>query len=180
MEWATLAIITLLLFAPLLVPLGLMIAFSIRRLQTHPQDRRPIRFTRRRVLLIPSAFAGLCAVSFCTFIYVINGFADADMVYATSMSPSGRLTLTTREGCLGHACFHQAYIEQNNGWFIFRRQNSCRLGIISDGIEFGPGSTFIWSPDERHISWSGDDNSSLSGVIDLHKDCAGFRPDHSG
>lgn len=171
----------LMLFGLVLIPLGIVYAVLIRWFQMRHQptgegdetDYKSPGNTREGWSIAKRLWIGLGsvvllgAIAFAAFMY----FAfSADEVTLSSTSPSGNMTFSTREGCLGHACWHNGEIRLNNGGRLKGYSEPCNLHIIADFPYFTSGSRFTWNADETIVTWYSTDHES--GTVDLRKDCA--------
>jgi hypothetical protein len=113
-------------------------------------------------------FAGGLAIGMLGLLVFGYLIIHGDTVQFSSTSPSGRLTFHTREGCLGHACFHDGRLERHSGWFS-STSVPCRLGFRADFPFFGTGASAYWNEDETIVSWTS--SQGYKGQVDVRKDC---------
>jgi hypothetical protein len=172
------ALFTLAVLGPVLFLVGALAALAIRFLQVRLQpveaDRtgaeRRSRPARAGIFLkwLGRVFAVVVLIGVTGVLALGYLITYGDTVRFSSTSPSGRLTLHTREGCLGHACYHEGKLERHTGWFS-STSVPCRLGFSADFPFFGPGASARWNDDETIVSWTS--SQGYKGQVDVRKDC---------
>ena len=127
-----------------------------------PKSRKVIRIIKLTLLSIISLLV-LVALATYLFFYLIFNAGDVEL---SSDSPSGKLTFTTHEGCLGHACSHTAKITNNTD----DHSEYCQLGIIADYPVFTSGSSLSWNQAETIVNWKS--ASGDTGRVNVKTDCS--------